>query len=151
MRDVRKVFQDIAPKLNLSQPPPIENLPSPIKVKEYLMDNHLRCCVLVVDADRIKYTHGHLPQGSSEYRQLLETAANHVGKIDLRWCVLFCSILTETFQQRLLFLWSTAQVFRHFEIFLHFVSFYFMRSIIIFWWLFSSPIPGRCSLGKTDS
>ena len=89
MQDARKVFQDIVPKLNLSEPTPIVNFPSLIKVKEYLMDNHLRCCVLMIDADQIKYAHEHLLQGSSEYRQLLETAANHVGKIDLRWCVLF--------------------------------------------------------------
>ena len=81
MQDVRKVFQDIAPKLNLSESPPIKNFQSLVAVKENLMDNRVRFCVLVVDADRIKYAHGRQPQGSSEYPQILETAANQVGKI----------------------------------------------------------------------
>ena len=81
MQDVRRELQDIAPKLNLSENPPFENLHSPIKVKEYLMDNHLRCCVLVVDGDRMKYANLDPLQQGVEYQQLLDTATYKAGKI----------------------------------------------------------------------
>ena len=81
MQDVRRELQDIVPKLNLSENPPFENLHSPIEVKDYLMDNRLRCCVLVVDGDRMKYANLDPLQQSDEYQQLLDTAACKVGKI----------------------------------------------------------------------
>lgn len=81
MENVKKAFLDIATKLNLSESLPMQNLQSVPKVKDYLMENHLRFCALVIDADRIKSDHEHQPEESRDYQQLLETAVNHVGKI----------------------------------------------------------------------
>lgn len=83
MEDVKKAFLDIAPKLNLSESLPMQNLQSVPKVKDYLMKNHLRFCVLVISADRIKSDREHQPEESRDYRQLFEIVANHVGKIRL--------------------------------------------------------------------
>ena len=83
MDDVKKAFLDIAPKLNLSESLPMQNLQSVPKVKDYLMKNHLRFCVLVISADRIKSDREHQPEESRDYRQLFEIVANHVGKIRL--------------------------------------------------------------------
>lgn len=81
MEDVKKAFQDIAPKLNLRESPPMQNLQSVPEVKDYLMKNHFKFCVLVIDADRIMRDCGHQPEENGDYRQLLETVANRVGKI----------------------------------------------------------------------
>ena len=78
MADVKKAFQDIAPKLNL---PPMQNLQSVPKVKGYLMKNHFISCVLAIDAEQIMSDREHQPKESRDYRQLLETVANRVGKI----------------------------------------------------------------------
>lgn len=83
MEDVKKAFLHIAPKLNLSESLPMQNLQSVPKVKDYLMENHLRFCVLVISADRIKSDREHQPEESRNYRQLFEIVANHVGKIRL--------------------------------------------------------------------
>lgn len=83
MEDVKNAFLDIAPKLNLSESLPMQNLQSVPKVKDYLMKNHLRFCVLVISADRIKSDREHQPEESRDYRQLFEIVANHVGKIRL--------------------------------------------------------------------
>lgn len=83
MEDVKKAFLDIAPKLNLSESLPMQNLQSVPKVKDYLMKNHLRFCVLVISADRIKSDREHQPEESRDYRQLFEIVVNHVGKIRL--------------------------------------------------------------------
>ncbi len=81
MQAVRKVFQDkIVPKLNLAANPPIENFP-PFKVKQYLTENHLKFCVLAVDAETVKDAYGNLTQQKDEYKELLKTATNAVGKI----------------------------------------------------------------------
>lgn len=83
MCDVMKAFQDVAPQLNLSEAPLIENHHSNDSVKEYLMANSLRFCVLVVDADDIRNASEHEPQKLVEFHQLLETAADKVGKIEI--------------------------------------------------------------------
>ena len=71
---VRKCFHDIAPKLNLSAIPAVENLP-PDRIKEYLKGVHLKACVLVVDGKKVKDAHENLTEREVEYRGLLETAA----------------------------------------------------------------------------
>lgn len=81
MKEVEKAFQDTARKLNLSESPPMINLQSVPKVKDYLKENRLRFCALVIDADRIESGHEHQPEESRGYQQLLETVVNHVGKI----------------------------------------------------------------------
>lgn len=81
MADVKKAFQDIAPKLNLRETPPMQNLQSVPKVKGYLMKNHFISCVLAIDAEQIMSDREHQPKESKDYRQLLETVANRVGKI----------------------------------------------------------------------
>ena len=67
------VFQDIAPKLNLSANPLFENL-SPDKIKGYLMNVHLNACVLVVDGKTVKDAYIKITEQKEEYRGLLETA-----------------------------------------------------------------------------
>lgn len=81
MADVKKSFRDIAPKLNLRESPPMRNLPSVPKVKDYLMENHFRFCVLAIDAERIMSDREHQPEESKDYQQLFETVVNRVGKI----------------------------------------------------------------------
>lgn len=80
MEDVKKAFQDIAPKLN-RESAPMQNLQSVREVRDYLMKNHFRFCVLMIDADRIMRDCGHQPEENTDYRKLLETVANRVGKI----------------------------------------------------------------------
>ena len=82
-QEVRNVFQDIGRKLNLPAIPPIENFPPDI-VKQYLTENHLKICVLAVDAETVRDAYGNLSQRSVEYQTLLETAANEVGKSAFR-------------------------------------------------------------------
>ena len=77
MKDVEKLFQGHAPKLNLS---PMKNIQSVPKVKDYLMEKHFRFCVLVIDAGQITFDRGHQPEESRDYQQLFGTVANHVGK-----------------------------------------------------------------------
>ena len=72
---VKKIFHDrIAPKLNLSAIPAVENLP-PDRIKEYLKGVHLKACVLVVDGKTVKDADENLTEREVEYRGLLETAA----------------------------------------------------------------------------
>ena len=87
IRAVRQVFQDIGPKLNLSANPLIRNYP-PVIVKQYLATNHLKHCVLVVDAETVKDTYGsvYLSHLKDEYDDLLNTAAEEVGKIGFYPC-----------------------------------------------------------------
>ena len=70
---VMNVFHDIAPKLNLSANPVHENL-SPDKIKEYLMNVHLKACVLVVDGKTVEDAYNNLREKENEYRELLDTA-----------------------------------------------------------------------------
>ena len=79
LRAVMQVLQDIVPKLNLLADPPVENL-SPDKIKDYLKEVRLKACVLVVDGKTVNDAYTNLPQQREEYRGLLETAANRVGK-----------------------------------------------------------------------
>jgi len=79
MHTVRKIFQDICHKLNLEPHPPAKNL-SPLEVKRYLTKNHLKFCVLLVDAETVKDAYVNLPQREVEYQELLEIAAKEVCK-----------------------------------------------------------------------
>ena len=78
MQAVMKVFAEIAPKLNLAEYPPGENL-QPDEAKRYLTSNRLKFCVLVVDANTIRGAYKNQLQQTC--KELLETAANEVGKI----------------------------------------------------------------------
>ena len=78
LRAVKQVLQDIAPTLNLSANPPVDNN-SPDNIKQYLTEAHLKFCVLVVDDKTVKDACENLPQLKKEYRELLETAANRIG------------------------------------------------------------------------
>ena len=80
MEDVKKAFQDIAPKLKLRESPPMQNLKSVPNVKDYLIKNHFRFYVLAINAERIMFSE-HQSEESKDYRQLLETMENRVGKI----------------------------------------------------------------------
>ena len=81
MEAVRHVFREIGPKLNLATYPPVENF-KPLKVKKYLKENHLKFCVLVVDATTVKDAYDNLGERKLEYEGLLTTAAHEVGKFD---------------------------------------------------------------------
>ena len=78
IQTVTRCFEEIAPKLNLAEHPSVANLPVD-EVKNYLMRNHLKCCVLVVDAVSVKDAYE--SQRQQNYEKLLATAANEVGKI----------------------------------------------------------------------
>ena len=81
MKSVIDVFREIGPKLNLATNPPVENF-KPLKVKKYLKENHLKFCVLVVDAATVKDAYDNLDERKLEYEDLLTTAAHEVGKFD---------------------------------------------------------------------
>ena len=68
--------------MNLAGSPPVVNL-SPAEAKRYLIRNQLKSCVLVMEAVAVKNACENLPQGIIEYEDLLETAANEVGKTEL--------------------------------------------------------------------
>lgn len=76
------VLKDICPKLNLFENPPVKNL-SLDAVKQYLTQKHLKFCVLVVDADKVKDAYKNLSRQKDNYQQLLQTAADKVGKTGL--------------------------------------------------------------------
>ena len=77
------VLKDICPKLNLFENPPVKNL-SLDAVKQYLTQKHLKFCVLVVDADKVKDAYKSLSKRQKDiYQQLLQTAADKVGKTGL--------------------------------------------------------------------
>ncbi len=78
MKAVMQVFADIAPKLNLAEQPAVENL-QPDKAKRFLTRNRLNFCVLVVDVNTVDDAYSNKLQQT--YKELLETAANEVGKI----------------------------------------------------------------------
>ena len=81
MKSVIDVFREIGPKLNLATNLPVENF-EPLKVKKYLKENHLKFCVLVVDAATVKDAYDNLDERKLEYEDLLTTAAHEVGKFD---------------------------------------------------------------------
>ena len=80
MQSVRHVFEEVRSKRNISALPPIANR-SPAQVKIYLEENVVNICVLVVDAETMKDAYENLPERKVEYENLLETAADRVGKI----------------------------------------------------------------------
>lgn len=78
MKTAIRVFEEIAPKLNLAEHPSVENLPLD-EVNKYLKNSHLKCCVLVVDAVSVK--HAYESYHHQNYEELLARAAEEVGKI----------------------------------------------------------------------
>ena len=81
MAAVKQVFREIGPRLNLAANPPIEDF-EPLEVKQYLMENHLKFCVLVVDTAKVKDVYDKLSEWKQEYEDLLKTAAHEVGKFE---------------------------------------------------------------------
>ena len=79
MQSALHVFEDIRPKLNLSENPQVENW-SPTKVKKHLGKKLYRFCVLVVDAETVKDAYDSLPERKIEYEELFKTALDRVGK-----------------------------------------------------------------------
>ena len=79
MRLVRKVIEDISPRLNLSRNPPVKNL-SLVDVKWYLMRNPVRFCVLVVDEGTLRNAHECSSERRFDLEELVTTAADKVGK-----------------------------------------------------------------------
>ena len=79
MRLVRKVINDIRPRLNLPRDPSVENL-SPVEIKWYLMRNPLRFCVLVVDEVALQNAYECSSERKFELEELIKTAADKVGK-----------------------------------------------------------------------
>ena len=78
MQTATRLFEEIALKLNLAEDPSVENL-SVDGVKNYMTRNHLKFCVLVVDAVSVKDAYeSHRQQ---QFEDLLATAADEVGKI----------------------------------------------------------------------
>ena len=77
---VNRIFRDIGPKLKLAAIPEVENY-SPVEVKQYLMRNHFKFCVLLVDAETVKDDCGNMSRRKDDYEDLLKTAANEVGEI----------------------------------------------------------------------
>lgn len=69
----------ICPILNLHAQPLVKNH-SPYQVMQYLEGNSLRSCVLVVDAETVKDAYENLPARGDEYKDLLQTAVEKVGK-----------------------------------------------------------------------
>ena len=82
MEAVKRAFKEIGPKLNLAANPPVKNF-EPLEVKQYLIKNHLKFCVLVVDAATVKDAYDNLDKRKQEYEDLLQTAAHEVGKCEV--------------------------------------------------------------------
>ena len=78
MQTATRVFEEIASKLNLAEDPSVENL-SVDGVKNYMTRNHLKFCVLLVDAVSVKDAYENHRQ--QQYEELLAAAADEVGKI----------------------------------------------------------------------
>ena len=79
MEVVKKVIDDIRPRLNLSRNLPIENL-SPVDARSYLTRNPVRFCVLVVDAVTLRNAYESSPERKRDLEDLIRTAAHNVGK-----------------------------------------------------------------------
>ena len=77
MADFKEILEKNICSLRLSEDPTFENL-EPDKVEQFLKENLLRFCVLVVDASTLKesFEKGKL----EEYRRCFETAVHRVGK-----------------------------------------------------------------------
>ena len=77
MKDVREILERSVSSLGLSEDPTFENL-EPDKVEQFLKENLLRFCVLVIDASTLKDSSG---KGKlEEYQRCFETALRRVGK-----------------------------------------------------------------------
>ena len=81
MKVARQAFEEIRLKLNLAANPPVEIF-EPLEVTQYLMKNHLKFCVLLVDAATVKDAYDNLDKRKLEYEDLLQTAAYKVGKFE---------------------------------------------------------------------
>ena len=79
MEVVKKVIDDIRPRLNLSRNLPIENL-SPVDARSYLTRNPVRFCVLVVDAVTLRIAQESSVERKRDLEDLIRTAADNVGK-----------------------------------------------------------------------
>ena len=77
MKDVREILERDISSLRLSEDPTFEDL-EPNKVEQFLKENLLRFCVLVIDASTLKegFEKGKL----KEYQRCFETALERVGK-----------------------------------------------------------------------
>ena len=78
MQAVRRVIEDLGPRLNMSRTPPVKDS-SPGDIKSYLMRNPIRFCVLVVDAETLRSACDYSPERKAELEDLLRTAAAEVG------------------------------------------------------------------------
>ena len=77
MADVRNILEKYICNVRLSEDPTFENL-EPDKVEQFLMENLLRVCVLVIDASTLKDSSG---KGKlEEYQRCFETVLRRVGK-----------------------------------------------------------------------
>ena len=77
MDDLKEILGKNICSLRLSEDPTFENL-EPDKVEQFLMENLLRVCVLVIDASTLKDGSG---KGKlEEYQRCFETALRRVGK-----------------------------------------------------------------------
>ena len=81
-KETIQAVTDIVLKLNLPKNLPVANLP-PVEVIRYLTNNHLKFSVLVVDSDTVKVAYTKLSERKTEYEELLKTAADKVGKMDV--------------------------------------------------------------------
>ena len=77
MVDVREILERNVSSLRLSEDPTFENL-EPDKVEQFLKENLLRFCVLVIDASTLK--EGFEKVKLEEYQRCFETALQRVGK-----------------------------------------------------------------------
>ena len=78
---VEQALESICPKLNLQALPPVINLSTANKVKQYLEKISLQFCVLVVDGETVKDAYENLPTRRSQYEDLFKTAVERVGKM----------------------------------------------------------------------
>ena len=77
MADLKEILGKNICSLRLSEDPTFENL-APDKVEQFLMENLLRVCILVIDASTLKDGSG---KGKlEEYQRCFETALRRVGK-----------------------------------------------------------------------
>lgn len=81
IKAARHLFEEIRPKLNLPNLTVAAENFKPLEVKHYLMKNHLKFCMLVVDATTVKDARGN-QERKQEYEDLLKTAAHEVGKFE---------------------------------------------------------------------
>ena len=76
MYAVTRTFENIRPRPNHNANHPVKNL-SPSQVKQYLEDNSLRSCFLVMDAEIVKDAY---ENKKNDYEDLFNTLVDRVGK-----------------------------------------------------------------------